>query len=92
MDQEDAEYKTVQCIILDLSAVSYIDPSSVNMLHSIISDYARIEVPLYLAGCSSPVYETIKKCDTYTYGELSMKIFATIQDALVYARKEIFSR
>lgn len=41
----------LKCLILDFSAVSYIDPSGVSMLKLIGQDFHRIDVPVYVAGC-----------------------------------------
>lgn len=69
---------------MDASGLSYIDSSSVHALRSIVTEFQNIDVQFYLASCPSPIFETIKKCDLYTHGKLSFKIFATIQDARTY--------
>lgn len=74
----------LRCIIMDASGLSYIDSSSVHALHSVVTEFLNIDVQFYLASCPSPIFETIKKCDLYTHGKLSFKIFATIQDARTY--------
>ncbi|XP_024869942.1 solute carrier family 26 member 10 [Temnothorax curvispinosus] len=82
----------VQCIIMDMSALSYIDPSSVQVLHVIVEEFTRVNIEFYFVNCPSPIFETIKKCDLYIYGTMSLKIFATIQDAIAYFQNEITSR
>ncbi|GAB1860445.1 Prestin [Camponotus japonicus] len=82
----------LQCIIMDMSALSYIDPSSVQMLHLIVKEFTQVSIKFYFVNCPSPIFEMIKKCDLYIYGEMSLKIFATIQDAVAYFRNEISSR
>ncbi|KAG7190053.1 hypothetical protein KM043_006199 [Ampulex compressa] len=86
-DLEDKQ--ELHCVIMDMSALSYIDYTSVHVLRSIVAEFAQIDVQFYLATCPSPIFETIKKCDVYTYGKLSFKIFATIQDAVTYSEKEL---
>lgn len=82
----------LRCIIMDMSAVSYMDSSSVNALRAVTTEFSQIDVQFYFASCPSPIFETIKKCDLYAYGKLSFKIFATIQDAITYSENEFYSR
>ncbi|XP_043289750.1 solute carrier family 26 member 6 [Venturia canescens] len=81
----EEEVLGLRCIIMDMSALSYVDPSGIAVLHSIADEYARINVSVYLAGCSWPVFERIIKCDKYAKGEHSFRIFATIHDAVTYS-------
>ncbi|XP_076630326.1 prestin isoform X1 [Colletes latitarsis] len=93
MDTGDSENKQeLQCVIMDMSALSYIDSSGVIALHSTITEFNQIDVPFYLVNCTSPIFEMIKKCDLYLHGKLTFKIFATIQDAKMYLEKELYSR
>ncbi|KAK9297693.1 hypothetical protein QLX08_008736 [Tetragonisca angustula] len=93
MDTEDSEDKQeLRCIIMDMSALSYIDSSGVIALNSVMREFQQIDVHFYLVSCRTPIFETIKKCDLYLYGTLTFKIFATIQDAKTYLEKELYSR
>ncbi|XP_078052964.1 prestin isoform X2 [Augochlora pura] len=93
IDTEDLEDKQeLRCVIMDMGALSYIDSSGVFTLHSVIQEYNQIDVHFYLVNCTSPIFETIKKCDLYLHGKLTFKIFATIQDAKLYLEKEYYSR
>ncbi|XP_070172363.1 prestin isoform X1 [Polyergus mexicanus] len=90
LDDKDSEDRhELQCIIMDMSALSYIDPSSVQMLHLIVEEFTQVNIKFYFVNCPSPIFEMIKKCDLYIYGKMSMKIFATIQDAVAYFRNEV---
>lgn len=42
----------IKCIILDFSAVSYIDPVAVHLLRSLASEYSELDIALYVASCS----------------------------------------
>ncbi|EZA51917.1 Prestin [Ooceraea biroi] len=84
----DGRYE-LRCIIMDMSALSYIDPSSVHVLHLVVEEFAELHIEFYFVNCPSPIFETIMKCDAYVYGALSLKIFATIQDAVTYFQTEI---
>ncbi|XP_020723458.1 prestin isoform X1 [Bombus terrestris] len=93
MDTEDSEDKQeLRCVIMDTSALSYIDSSGVITLNSVMKELQQIDVHFYLVSCRTPIFETIKKCDLYLHGTLTFKIFATIQDARTYLEKEMYSR
>jgi len=89
-NSEDEE--ELRCIIMDMSGLSYIDPSSVRILHVVVEEFTSVNIAFYFAGCNSPVFEMIMKCDTYVYGALTLKIFATIQDAITFFQTEIMPR
>lgn len=93
LDDKDADDRNkLQCIIMDMSALNYIDPSSVHVLHLIVEEFTQVNIEFYFVNCLSPVFETIKKCDTYVYGAILFKIFATVQDAVAYFRNEVTVR
>ncbi|KAL2716479.1 prestin isoform X1 [Vespula squamosa] len=93
LDEQDFVHKDgLRCIIMNMSAVSYIDPTGVNVIHAVASEFTEIQIHFYLASCSGPIFEMIKKCEMYTYKELSFKIFATIEDAVSYSRSALLSR
>lgn len=82
----------LQCVIMDMSALSYIDPSGVQALHLISEEFTQVNIEFYFVNCSSPIFEMIKKCDVYVHGAMSLKIFATIQDAVIYFQNIVASR
>lgn len=93
MDAQDSEDKEgLRCVIMDMSGLSSIDSSGVIMLHSAMREFQQIDVHFYVVNCTSPVFETIKKCDLYLHGTLTFKIFPTVQDAKTYLEKELYSR
>ncbi|CAO1380564.1 unnamed protein product [Diamesa hyperborea] len=46
-------------LVLDFSALTYIDPSSVTMLTSLINDFTKLSVKVTITGCSCKIYETM---------------------------------
>ncbi|XP_034941866.1 prestin-like isoform X2 [Chelonus insularis] len=88
-DKEITEEKVqkLRVLILDFSALNHIDPAGVATIRSLIKDYMKIGVSVYLSGCSGPVFETIKKCNTVEKTE-SFMIFPTVSDAVNYAQHE----
>ncbi|XP_012269237.2 solute carrier family 26 member 6-like isoform X2 [Athalia rosae] len=90
-DQHGSDEKEVlRCIIIDLSALSYVDPTGINTLKFLASEFEKIEVPIYLAGCSGPVFEQIVKCDLLDKTNPRFKIFAAVHDAVSFTQHELF--
>ncbi|XP_014203830.1 solute carrier family 26 member 10 isoform X2 [Copidosoma floridanum] len=89
---ESSEFEnrcTLRCIVVDMSAVSSIDSAGVAALHDVVSEFASIDVPVYLAGCLGSVYDLIHKCDILKIGELGFTVFATVHDAVFFAQREL---
>nr|XP_022906818.1 solute carrier family 26 member 6-like [Onthophagus taurus] len=75
----------VQCVILDFSALSYIDPSGASMLNLVCKCFNKVNVPVFIAGCSAPVYETLLKCGLIETKRNMFRIFPTTHDAVQFA-------
>lgn len=75
-----------------MSAVTYIDPTAVDILRDIVSDFGQISVPVYITSCSAMVFDRIQKCDLLQKGKLTFTIFATIHDAVHFAQQEVASK
>lgn len=65
-------------LVIDFGALSYIDPSSVNMLTSLISDFHKLNIKISIAGCSSRIYEILMK-NEFKFMNI---LFPTIPDAI----------
>lgn len=79
----------IRCIILDLTALTYVDPSGVKTLRQLKSDYSQLDVEMYIAGCSGPVFETLVRCDKWEGKDSKFMVFPTIHDAVLYAQGHI---
>ncbi|XP_072753756.1 prestin isoform X3 [Anoplolepis gracilipes] len=81
------EINKLRILILDFTALSHIDLAGANAMRNIIDEYCNIGVSVYIAGCSSPVYETMKKCNLVEYNENHFfAMFPTVADAVHFAR------
>jgi solute carrier family 26, other len=67
-----------QHLILDFSGLSFIDPSSVNMLENVIRDFIKLNVQVSIAGCSTKIYETLIN-NEFSFIHL---LYPTIHDAI----------
>ncbi|XP_018335146.1 solute carrier family 26 member 6-like [Agrilus planipennis] len=78
--------KGIHCLVLDFSALSYIDAAGISTIKQIIQQFSKIDIPVLLAACSGPVYEKMKKCELIEHKN-SIKMFPTVHDAVQYATK-----
>lgn len=67
-------------LILDFSALTSIDPSSITLLTSVIDDFVKLDVKVNIVGCSSHIYESFLNSD-FSFMNL---LFPTIPDSLLY--------
>lgn len=52
MSAKDNKTVKFNCLIMDFSALSYIDPSSVASLIQIIDDFNKLSINVYITGAS----------------------------------------
>jgi solute carrier family 26, other len=97
LDSIDAEAKPAKyqppafkCLILDFSALAYIDPSGVATLKLLIKDFNKLGITVCICGCSCPVYETMTRCGLRETNETnSVKLFPTVHNAVLYANEYV---
>lgn len=65
-------------LILDFSALTSIDASSINMLTNLIKDFHMLDVRVSIAGCSCIIYEIL----IHNKFSLMETLYPTIQDAI----------
>ncbi|XP_008201712.1 prestin isoform X1 [Tribolium castaneum] len=85
---EDFDLLT-RCVILDFASLTFVDPSGVDLLRQLQSDYAKLDIKLYIAACSGPVYEKFIICDQQEGIESKFMIFPTIHDAVLFAQSNV---
>ncbi|XP_078042909.1 prestin isoform X2 [Augochlora pura] len=80
------EIERLRTLILDFTAVSHMDPAAATTLGNLIDEYSDADVFVYVAGCTGPVYEMMRKCNlTECRGGL-FAVFPTVADAVNFAR------
>ncbi|XP_059607862.1 solute carrier family 26 member 10-like isoform X2 [Phlebotomus argentipes] len=83
---KDESPHDVRCIVLDFSAVTYVDSGGFATLKSIIEELSGRSILVLIAAISCPVYEGYKKSNLYDLEKEGMsKNFPTIHDAVQYA-------
>ncbi|CAB3368392.1 Hypothetical predicted protein [Cloeon dipterum] len=80
--------RKVEVIILDVSGVSTIDPSSAQQFSDIRDEYHDIDIKFLIAGCTAPVYEELRKCKLLV-GENALRVYPSVHDAVqIYLHQE----
>nr|XP_023019470.1 solute carrier family 26 member 10-like isoform X1 [Leptinotarsa decemlineata] len=77
---------SLKYIIIDFSSVSYIDPSGVSMLEGVIKGFEKLQIPVFIAGCSDRVYNSLVRCELIPKEKESgnIKTFLSVHDAVQY--------
>ncbi|XP_070280768.1 chloride anion exchanger [Myotis yumanensis] len=71
-------------LILDFSAVSFLDVSSMRGLKSILQDFIRIKVDVYIVGADDDFIEKLARCEFFDDEVKDSIFFLTIHDAVLH--------
>uniref|UniRef100_G3UH94 Solute carrier family 26 member 6 n=1 Tax=Loxodonta africana TaxID=9785 RepID=G3UH94_LOXAF len=72
-------------LILDLSALSFVDTVCLKTLKNIFRDFREIEVEVYMAACHTPVVAQLEVGHFFDASITKQHLFATVHDAVVFA-------
>ncbi|CAH2002322.1 unnamed protein product [Acanthoscelides obtectus] len=72
----------MKCVILDFSMVSYIDPSGISMMKTVVEGFKKLDISVYVCGCNDPVYDMMEKCELIKTLKPSLRVFQSIHDAV----------
>ncbi|KAG7202324.1 hypothetical protein KM043_018656 [Ampulex compressa] len=79
--------KMLSVLILDFTALFHVDLTGATTIRNIVTEYCDLEILVYIAGCSGPVYETMRKCGLLECEQSRFfAIFPTVADAVHFAR------
>ncbi|KAM9185618.1 solute carrier family 26 member 6 isoform 4-T4 [Dugong dugon] len=79
-------------LILDLSALSFVDTVCLKSLKNIFRDFREIEVEVYMAACHAPVITQLEVGNFFDTSVTKQHLFATVHDAVVFALQHPRSR
>ncbi|XP_012817139.1 solute carrier family 26 member 6-like isoform X1 [Xenopus tropicalis] len=71
-------------LILDFSAVSFIDTVGVKKLKNIFEEFREIEVDVYLASCPTSVFRQLEHSHFFKGSIGKASVFASVHDAVSY--------
>ncbi|XP_032145637.1 solute carrier family 26 member 6 isoform X6 [Sapajus apella] len=72
-------------LILDLSALSFVDTVCLKSLKNIFRDFREIEVEVYMAACHSPVISQLEAGHFFDASVTKKHLFASVHDAVTFA-------
>ncbi|XP_056430718.1 sulfate transporter isoform X2 [Hyla sarda] len=81
------EQMPLHSVIIDCSAIHFIDTAGLNTLKEVLKDYGDIGIRLLLAQCSSSVRHSLRKGDYFKREEGTM-VFYSIHQAVQFALYE----
>ncbi|CAJ0962344.1 unnamed protein product [Ranitomeya imitator] len=71
-------------LILDFSAVSFIDTVGTKMLTNVFNEFREIEVEVYIVNCPVSVLRQLENSNFFNENITQASIFASIHDAVSY--------
>lgn len=74
----------IHSLILDFSAVSFLDISSMRGLKTILQEFIRIKVDVYIVGTDDDFIEKLKRCEFFDDEVQDSIFFLTIHDAVLH--------
>ncbi|XP_069318046.1 chloride anion exchanger [Eulemur rufifrons] len=75
---------SLHSLILDFSAVSFLDVSSMRGLKKILQEFIRINVDVYIVGTDDDFTEKLTRCKFFDDEVQSSMVFLTIHDAVLH--------
>ncbi|KAL6460029.1 hypothetical protein MHYP_G00317880 [Metynnis hypsauchen] len=79
---------TIHSLVLDFSAVSFIDISALNGLKTLLRDFIRVDVDIYIASCDAYVFEKLLNCMFFDDEITTSMFYPTIHDAVLHTLEE----
>ncbi|XP_078099321.1 chloride anion exchanger-like [Sander vitreus] len=71
-------------LVLDFSAVSFLDSSALKGLKTTLTDFLRVDVDVYIVSCDACVLEKLRSC-TFFDDEIGTSMFyPTLHDAMLH--------
>ncbi|KAG8187975.1 hypothetical protein JTE90_025743 [Oedothorax gibbosus] len=84
------KYDFLRVIILELSAVGYMDSGGVATLLQVMREFAVNKIEIYLACVQEPVLESLEKQGFFKSVSKEF-LFPTVHDAVLYAQSECYT-
>ncbi|NP_001233591.1 chloride anion exchanger isoform X1 [Cavia porcellus] len=75
---------SLHSLILDFSAVSFLDVSSMRGLKTLLQEFARINVDVYIVGTDDDFIEKLTRCQFFDDEVKDSMFFLTIHDAVLH--------
>lgn len=76
----------VKCLIVDFSSLTYVDPSGVMFLKTVVTLLTKNGISVIFSGTPCKCYEKMKKCGLLHLGTEKLKFFLTTHDAVIFSK------
>ena len=80
--ESHSNQRPIHAIVLDCSALSYVDSVGANVLQQIFEDYEAVDITLALANCNEGVLDVLDRSGYITRAKLDT-VFVSVHDAVV---------
>ncbi|XP_073694169.1 solute carrier family 26 member 3, tandem duplicate 2 [Garra rufa] len=74
----------IHSLVLDFSAVSFLDISALKGLQAALKEFIRIDVDVYIVGCDPYIIEKLRDCKFFDDEIKTSIFFLTIHDAMLF--------
>uniref|UniRef100_A0A4W4DSD9 STAS domain-containing protein n=1 Tax=Electrophorus electricus TaxID=8005 RepID=A0A4W4DSD9_ELEEL len=74
----------IHSLVLDFSAVSFIDITALNGLKMALKEFIRVDVEVYIVACDPYVFEKLKSCEFFDDEIKTSIFFLTLHDAMLH--------
>ncbi|NXI69320.1 S26A3 protein, partial [Anseranas semipalmata] len=74
----------IHSIVLDFSAVSFLDFSAMRVLQKILKEFVRIDIDIYIAGAHEGFMEKLERCAFFDEEIKPSMFFLSIHDAVLH--------
>uniref|UniRef100_A0A3B4DE37 STAS domain-containing protein n=1 Tax=Pygocentrus nattereri TaxID=42514 RepID=A0A3B4DE37_PYGNA len=75
---------TIHSLVLDFSAVSFIDISAIKGLKTALKEFIRVDVEIYIVACDPYIIEKLKSCKFFDDEIKTSIFFLTLHDAILH--------
>ncbi|XP_063073943.1 solute carrier family 26 member 3, tandem duplicate 2 [Engraulis encrasicolus] len=74
----------IHSLVLDFSAVSFLDMSAIKGLKAALKEFIRVDVNVYIVACDMYVYERLVRCQFFDDEVRTSMLFVTLHDAMLH--------
>ncbi|XP_076861087.1 chloride anion exchanger-like [Brachyhypopomus gauderio] len=74
----------IHSLVLDFSAVSFIDVSALKGLKMALKEFIRVDVEVYIVACDPYIFEKLKSCEFFDEEIQTSIFFLTTHDAMLH--------
>nr|XP_008109798.1 PREDICTED: chloride anion exchanger [Anolis carolinensis] len=78
----------IHSLVLDFSAVSFLDVSAMRVLKESLKEFIRIDVDVYIVGAHEGLLDKLERCGFFDDEIQPSMFFVTIHDAVIYVMRE----